>query len=151
MRTSIELYFLVVVLFLTNLFFLTFLNSSSVSAKTVSEQPVLTGEVVNKSDTSLTLKNKDEMMVVEVADNTPLQKNWRETSVSNINVGDRVSIQQDAQGEIVSVSAISKWLIDFGDWVLPAAGLALVASIFLTALGRRLRHSLGREEQLQYV
>jgi hypothetical protein len=90
----------------------------------------VSGEVLRIQGNTLTIETPDGIREVTVPENILLRRNTMEANISDIQPGDDVTINQSANGELLSVNATAGEVVDWSRWLIPiTAGAIAVAGL----------------------
>ncbi len=89
------------------------------------------GDITKIEGRTLTINTEAGVKQVNVSSNVQIKKNSLDSNFEELKVNDRVTYKVSDAGEVLSLSAASAELFDFGKYTIPAAVLLVLALFFL--------------------
>jgi len=99
------------------------------------------GEVVRKDNNALIIQTNEGVRSLAVPSNVSINRNTMQSSLGEIQPGDKVTISQSNTGEILSIDATASQVFDFGKYAVPLLLAGLIAGFIIWTLMRKAQQS----------
>ena len=106
-------------------------QSPSPSSDTVTtvETTEFSGELVKIDGNTLSIQVDDEIKVVNVSIGTSVKRNTANVTLSELKPGDKLTVQQTSDSQVVSVEGVDGGIFDTSKWLIPLLVLIAMAGV----------------------
>lgn len=94
------------------------------------------GELTRKNGNSITVRIGDESREFTLLENTSVTRNTEDSSLEELTVGDKLTIQTDNNNRVASINAVSQQVFDISVWTLIALLAIIIIALILFLINR---------------
>jgi hypothetical protein len=103
------------------------------------ETTKISGQVIRISNRTLTIQAQDGVKEVNIPQNIRITRNGISANFDGIKTGDLVEVTVSDKGQVLSIDAISREVVDWSRWIIPAVIIGLVLVLLALYLWERSR------------